>query len=112
VITIARICGILPAMWRLRPLAPAEHEWACESVAATSGWDEAVQRRLLAEALASRPRQVIECEGAPVGVLVTEDRLGCLYVSLIEPAPEWQGRGIGTAIPRDPARKPTLHLRG
>jgi GNAT superfamily N-acetyltransferase len=34
-------------------------------------------------------------------VLVTEDRPGRLYVSLIELAPEWQGRGIGTAILRD-----------
>jgi ribosomal protein S18 acetylase RimI-like enzyme len=92
--------------WRLRPLRADEHEWAYalhraalgEYVEATWGWEESLQRRMFADALERTPRDVVEVAGEPVGVVAAEERPDELYLGMLELLPEWQGRGLGTAI--------------
>jgi ribosomal protein S18 acetylase RimI-like enzyme len=92
--------------WRLRPLRDGEREWAYalhraalgEYVEQTWGWDDALQRRMFADAIARTPRDVVEVAGEPVGVVAIEERPDELYLGMIELLPEWQGRGLGTSI--------------
>lgn len=55
-------------------------------------------RARMAESVRKFPKQIIECDGWPVGALSVENRgegryfVGCLCV-----IPKYQGRGIGTA---------------
>ena len=94
------------AEWRLRPLRADEREWAYalhraalgEYVEATWGWDEPLQRRIFDDALERLPRDVVEVAGEPVGVAAVEERDDELYLGMLELLPEWQGRGLGTAI--------------
>jgi ribosomal protein S18 acetylase RimI-like enzyme len=104
----------VPEDWRTRPLRADEHEWAYAlhrvalgaCIEATWGaWNERLQRRIFRDAVAREPREVIEVGGEPVGVLCVEERGDEIYLGLIELLPEWQGRGIGTAILRSLASR-------
>jgi ribosomal protein S18 acetylase RimI-like enzyme len=72
-----------------------------EAVTATWGWDEAFQRRYFEEHWDPGPRQVIVVDGEDVGVLQVEWYVNHVFLALIEVAPAWQGRGIGSAVIRD-----------
>ncbi len=64
----------------------------------TWSWDEAWQRtdfdRRFGEYLAS----VIECEGLATGGLLLESKPDSIYIHELQVLPEYQGRGIGTAV--------------
>ena len=72
-----------------------------EAVTATWGWDEAFQRRYFEEHWDPGPRRVIVVDGEDVGVVQVEWYVHEVFLALIEVAPAWQGRGIGSAVIRD-----------
>src|ERR1700761_3539853 len=94
--------------WRLRPGTDADREWAFalhaeslgEYIASTWGWDSAVQRRWFDHEFDVRSRQVIEVDGEPAGILDVEERPEEVFLTLVEIAPAWRGRGLGEAIVR------------
>ncbi|MFZ0218390.1 MAG: GNAT family N-acetyltransferase, partial [Candidatus Dormiibacterota bacterium] len=97
-----------PVLWSLRPITKAEFEWGYalhretlrEYVEPMWGWDEVVQQRLFANSFDLDGRKVIEVDGEPVGVLQVDERPDELFLVLIELRPDWQNRGLGTAILR------------
>jgi hypothetical protein len=64
-------------------------------------WDDNLQRQMHDAWFDPARVQIVEINGEHVGVLDAEDRGDHLYVSRIEVTPEWQGRGIGTAVMAD-----------
>ncbi|MGN7778749.1 GNAT family N-acetyltransferase [Mycolicibacterium sp. 22603] len=64
------------------------------------GWDDDVQRAYLFRTIDFAAAQVIAVDGADAGRLDLRDRDGDVYVGLIEVAPGFQGRGIGTRVLR------------
>jgi hypothetical protein len=87
-------------VWQLRPISPADFEWAFELhraalgeyVERTWGWDGAVQRRLFTGTFDRQPRQVIEVDGTDVGVLVVEERPDELVLVLVDLLPAWHAQ--------------------
>lgn len=115
----------MPITYTLRPATQTDHDFLYrlhiaairEAVEATWGWDEAFQRRHFEEHWDPAPRRIIVVEGQDVGMVQVETYAGELFLALIEVAPQWQGRGIGSAVIRDvqaQARKAglpvTLHV--
>lgn len=92
--------------WELRPISEADFEWAFglhrdalgEVIDRTWGRDEVDQRRRFADRFNERPRQVIEVDGEPVGVVEVEERRDEIYVAVLELSPAWQGRGLGAEV--------------
>ncbi len=68
------------------------------SIDALFGWDNATQSALVLDQLRSRTHAAIVVEGQRVGVLQVEQSVDALALSQIEILPEFQGRGIGTAV--------------
>lgn len=62
------------------------------------GWHEDWQEEYLRKKYEPDCYQIIQVKGQDAGVLVVEQRRGEVYLGLIELLPEFQGRGIGTAI--------------
>jgi ribosomal protein S18 acetylase RimI-like enzyme len=71
-----------------------------EYVAQTWGWDEAWQQEHFRQRFNSTASQVVVYEGQDVGVLCVERREAEIFLSLIEVLPEYQRKGIGTALIR------------
>ena len=63
-------------------------------------WNEAVQRPFFEARLERGLLQVVEVDGAVAGILELDDRFAPARVENIELAPEFQNRGIGTALLR------------
>jgi ribosomal protein S18 acetylase RimI-like enzyme len=61
-------------------------------------WDDDLQRQMHDTWFDPARVQIVEVNGEHIGMLDAEDRGDHLYVSRIEVAPEWQGRGIGAAV--------------
>jgi ribosomal protein S18 acetylase RimI-like enzyme len=70
------------------------------AIEATWGWNDAWQEEYFRRKFDKSNRQIIQVGGQDAGVLVVEDRETELYLGLIELAPDYQGRGIGTDIVR------------
>jgi ribosomal protein S18 acetylase RimI-like enzyme len=87
--------GDLALMWDLRVRAMRPY------VEETWGWDEAFQRRRLEENFDSTQVTVLVVEGRDAGVVRVEETPEALFLVLIEVAPEYQGRGLGTHVIRD-----------
>jgi GNAT superfamily N-acetyltransferase len=66
----------------------------------TWGWDEQWQAEYFHDHFDPTTRQVIECEGGPVGCVSVERREDCIFLAAIEIAPDYQGQGIGTKLIR------------
>src|SRR5438067_4721946 len=64
-------------------------------------WDEPWQRAYFEARFDPKAISVITLDGADVGVLWVERRPAELYIAEIEVAPEFQGRGVGTAVLAD-----------
>ena len=65
------------------------------------GWEESWQREYFQAKWDPTKRNIIQIEEDDAGVLVIENRQGQYYLGLIEILPEYQGRGVGTAVIQD-----------
>lgn len=72
-----------------------------EYVEAIWGWNEEWQQEYFARKWDPTKRLIIRVDGADAGVLVVEQRADEYYLALIELLPEYQGRGVGTAVVTD-----------
>ena len=96
-------------MYTLRQATEADREFMYqlhkaalqEYIAATWGWQEEWQREYFDKKWNPQKRQVIVVDGRAAGVLVVENRQGEHYLGLIELLPEFQGKGVGTAVLHD-----------
>ena len=87
-----------------------------EYVAATWGWDDALQLAFFREHFQPEVRSVIEIEGRTIGFVDITDHDDCIRLENIEIAPRYQGHGIGTRIiqkliARAQTRQVTLKLQ-
>jgi ribosomal protein S18 acetylase RimI-like enzyme len=69
------------------------------------GWDDSEQLAFFDNRFEPGVWQVIQAEGVDVGVLILQDNDDELYLAEIEILPEWQGRGIGSAVVRSLMRE-------
>ena len=101
----------LPALalsFALRPAASEDREFLFELFARTMrgvveqtwGWNDGWQRAEFARRFRSYTVSVVESDARPVGGLFTEHGPEAIFIHEIQILPEWQGRGIGTAIVR------------
>jgi ribosomal protein S18 acetylase RimI-like enzyme len=66
------------------------------------GWDDAVQREYHSRWFDPDRLEVIQTdEGTPIGVLDVREQTDHRYLARIELLPEYQSRGIGSAVIRD-----------
>jgi len=94
--------------WTLRPATAADRDFVVEVnrvaigpyLGATFGWDDAAQLAYFEEGFDASGGQVIQVDGTDVGELLVEERPSELFVVRLAVLPEWQGRGIGSAIVR------------
>lgn len=99
----------MPTNYKLRQATHNDHDFLYhlhiatirDAVEATWGWDEEFQRRYFEEHWDPGPRQIIVVEGQDVGVVQVEMYQDEIFLALIEVAPEWQGKGIGSTVIRD-----------
>jgi ribosomal protein S18 acetylase RimI-like enzyme len=90
----------------LRPATQEDYEFLwwlhCATmrpyVEKTWGWDEQWQAKYFHDHFDPTTRQVIECDGVPVGCISVERREDCIFLAAIEIAPDYQSRGIGTGL--------------
>ena len=62
------------------------------------GWEETWQQEYFKRKFNPLTRKIIQIEGWDAGVLVVQHHPQQIYIALIEVMPEFQGRGVGTAI--------------
>ncbi len=72
-----------------------------EYVAAVYGWDDAFQERYFKERFDPPSSCIIVVEGQDVGMVRAVEEEGELFISHIHVLPEYQNRGIGTAVLKD-----------
>lgn len=92
--------------WSLRTISSAELKWAFSLqvsamggyIAQSWGWDEATHRKIFAEEIFDDLLRVIEVGGRGAGLLRVEDHPTELKLEIMELAPQWQGKGIGSGI--------------
>ncbi len=97
------------SMYALRDAVDADYEslYALhvatmrDAVAATWGWDAAVQQAMFRERWDASDRQIIVVDGEDAGVLAITTTDGEVVIDLIEVDPRHQRRGIGSAVIRD-----------
>jgi orotate phosphoribosyltransferase len=80
------------------------------------GWDDVFQESLFQRNFVPAKIQIIMCDGKDIGMLSVEEREQDVFLSSIEIHPDYQGKGIGTAIIKrmiaDSAKKTkTVHLQ-
>lgn len=94
--------------WILRSASESDREFLFELhcrtmrevIEKTWGWDEEWQRTDFERRFRQCVVSVIEHEGRPIGGLMLEPRPDSIDIREIQVLPEWQGRGIGTAVVR------------
>ena len=95
-------------VWTLRPATVDDRAFVVEVNRAamgpyleeTFGWDHAATNAYFDERFDPSGGQVIEAGGAEAGELLVDERPGELFLVRVVLLPEWQGRGIGSAIVR------------
>ena len=93
----------------LQPAAQSDHEFLYRLHCATMrdyidrtwGWDDDAQRSAFDIRLSTNPHQVILFDDDPVGMLEIEHHPTELVIANIQVLPEYQGRGIGSAVIRE-----------
>jgi ribosomal protein S18 acetylase RimI-like enzyme len=71
-----------------------------EVIEKTWGWDEPWQRTDFDRRFSEYVVSIIEREGRPAGALWLESKPDSIYIVELQVLPEYQGRGIGTAVVR------------
>jgi ribosomal protein S18 acetylase RimI-like enzyme len=71
-----------------------------EYVARTYGWDEAWQRENFRRHFDPSASRIIVSQGRDAGVLSVSETESEIVLNVVELLPEFQGRGIGTAVVR------------
>jgi ribosomal protein S18 acetylase RimI-like enzyme len=71
------------------------------AVEATWGWDDAFQAGRFRQHFVAAENQIIVVAGEDIGVLKLEERDGDCFLGLIEIAPAYQGRGLGSQVVLD-----------
>lgn len=71
-----------------------------EHVERVWGWDDATQECYFDGRFRPDAWQIIHVDGVDVGVLVVEDEGDAIYLAEIQVHPEWQSRGIASAVIR------------
>jgi GNAT superfamily N-acetyltransferase len=89
-----------PATEADRDLARRVHHAAYrEAVERQFGrWVEAEQDRFFADGWAGARHEIVLCDGQPCGYVCVEERADDVHVRELVIMPEFQGRGIGTAL--------------
>ena len=65
------------------------------------GWDEDFQQQRFRQGYDPDTTQVVLSDGRETGFLTVWERTGVVFIAQISIIPEYQGRGIGTALIRD-----------
>ena len=65
------------------------------------GWDEAFQRQYFQERFDPARMEIVELAGEAVGHISVERREECIFLGVIEIAPDYQSQGIGAGLIRD-----------
>ena len=68
------------------------------AVEATWGWDDSFQQAHFREHFSARANQIIVADGVDVGALRLEERDGDCFIALLEIAPAYQNRGLGSDV--------------
>jgi ribosomal protein S18 acetylase RimI-like enzyme len=95
-------------VWTLRPATADDRGFIVELtrtamgpyLEATFGWDDASQTAYFEERFDAFGGQVLQADGVDVGELLVEERPDELFIVRLALLPDWQGRGIGSAIVR------------
>jgi GNAT superfamily N-acetyltransferase len=93
-------------MFSRRPFRPDDYDFLRALHRATMrpyvepiwGWDEDVQKHYFDAHFDPATIEIISVEGQDIGAVTIERQEDCLFLSNIHLLPEFQGRGIGTAI--------------
>lgn len=100
----------LSVEYRLRPATEADREFFYELnratmrdyvVATWGAWDEDFQRRYFDEHFVTGGTDIVEIDGRPIGIRRVEQRSDAMFLAEIQITPDWQGRGIGSALVRE-----------
>ena len=99
----------MPISYTLRPATEGDYDFLYalhvatirDAVTATWGWDEGFQRTYFEERWDPGPRRIVVVEGQDVGMVQVEWYVDEVFLALIEIAPDWQGRGLGSAVIAD-----------
>lgn len=94
--------------WTLRPATTGDRDFIVEVNRVAMGayleaafdWDESAQRAYFDKRFDPSGGQVIQVGGVDVGEMLVEERPDELCVVRLALLPDWQGRGIGSAIVR------------
>lgn len=94
--------------WELRPATEADREFLRDLHRATLreyvdqvfGWDDAQQREMFDARWDPGPRRIIRLDGRDVGTLTVETRDDEVFLADIGILPEFQSRGLGSAVIR------------
>jgi ribosomal protein S18 acetylase RimI-like enzyme len=100
--------AVTASAWTLRPATADDRDFVVEVnrvamgpyLEATFGWDEAELRVYFSERFDAAGGEVIEVDGFGVGELLVQRRPGELFLVRLALLPDWQGRGIGSAVVR------------
>jgi len=95
--------------YRLRPATEADRAWLRwlhhatmrDTVESMWGWDEARQDSLFDAGFTPADLRIVQVEGRDIGVMAVTRRPSKLFLDNIQVAPDYQGRGLGTALIRD-----------
>ena len=70
-------------------------------IAATWGWNEALQRRFFTESFSMEKGKIIVADGKDAGFIWTSEKESEITLVSIRLLPEFQNRGIGTKLIKD-----------
>jgi len=102
-------CELVGGIMKLRPVTPADtpflrqlHHRAYRDVVVRQfgSWDESAQDEWFEKGLAHAEFSVIEQDGEPVGSIGLTHGLDSLHLVELQILPEYQGRGLGSALLR------------
>ncbi len=96
------------AIWSLQPASTEDRDFLFELnrttmkayVDATWGWDEDEQVAYFDRHFDPARFQIVHAQNDAIGVLAIEESPDEIYLATIQLLPQWQGRGIGSAIVR------------